>query len=227
MYELIGCAVITMVSMTTLFVRSAILFMVGASFTLVLKMIQIQRSVPVHIFPQEFQIALYNAWWILVTCGFASALVGYLFPCLDEKLGVRHTFKREWSSVMKCITLFVGIGHATAKVDFDNNMQLTLTLAAMSIGLWWFFDRSKNGLALGIFVAILATFITQILCNHEVFKYTEQDFMYVRSWLPCVFFSGGITVGNIGRQLAIVNENFHNDINNKTNKTSFSVFIIS
>lgn len=36
------------------------------------------------------------------------------------------------------------------------------------------------------------------------FRYTSPDFLYVRSWLPCIFFSGGVTVGNIGRQLAMV-----------------------
>ena len=35
-------------------------------------------------------------------------------------------------------------------------------------------------------------------------RYTEPDFLFVRSWLPCVFFSGGVTMGNIGRQLAAV-----------------------
>lgn len=35
-------------------------------------------------------------------------------------------------------------------------------------------------------------------------RYTSPDFLYVRSWLPCIFFSGGVTVGNIGRQLAMV-----------------------
>lgn len=35
-------------------------------------------------------------------------------------------------------------------------------------------------------------------------RYTSPDFLYVRSWLPCIFFAGGITMGNIGRQLAMV-----------------------
>lgn len=39
---------------------------------------------------------------------------------------------------------------------------------------------------------------------HIYFRYTEPDFLFVRSWLPCIFFSGGITMGNIGRQLAVV-----------------------
>nr|XP_035961181.1 insulin-induced gene 2 protein isoform X5 [Halichoerus grypus] len=37
----------------------------------------------------------------------------------------------------------------------------------------------------------------------SVMRYTSPDFLYVRSWLPCIFFAGGITMGNIGRQLAM------------------------
>ena len=36
------------------------------------------------------------------------------------------------------------------------------------------------------------------------FRYTSPDFLYIRSWLPCIFFAGVITMGNIGRQLALV-----------------------
>ncbi|CAK7294914.1 Insulin-induced gene 1 protein [Vulpes lagopus] len=43
-------------------------------------------------------------------------------------------------------------------------------------------------------------------------RYTSPDFLYIRSWLPCIFFSGGVTVGNIGRQLAMgVPEKPHSD----------------
>ena len=35
-------------------------------------------------------------------------------------------------------------------------------------------------------------------------RYTSPDFLYTRSWLPCIFFAGVITMGNIGRQLAMV-----------------------
>lgn len=35
-------------------------------------------------------------------------------------------------------------------------------------------------------------------------RFPSPQLGYVRSWLPCIFFSGGVTVGNIGRQLAMV-----------------------
>ncbi|KAK1335292.1 hypothetical protein QTO34_004877 [Cnephaeus nilssonii] len=123
-----------------------------------------------------------------------------------------HKFKREWASVMRCVAVFVGINHASAKLDFANNVQLSLTLAALSLGLWWTFDRSRSGLGLGITIAFLATLITQLLVYNGVYQYTSPDFLYIRSWLPCIFFSGGVTVGNIGRQLAMgVPEKPHSD----------------
>ncbi|KAF6018846.1 INSIG2 [Bugula neritina] len=117
-------------------------------------------------------------------------------------LGRRHKFQTEWSSVMRCVAVFVGINHASAKINFDNNIQLSLTLAALSIGLWWLFDRSSVGLLLGVIIAALATFVTQILVSQGVFWYSKPDFFYIKSWVPCIFFSGGVTMGTIGRALA-------------------------
>uniref|UniRef100_A0A9J7ZLL9 Insulin-induced gene protein n=1 Tax=Cyprinus carpio carpio TaxID=630221 RepID=A0A9J7ZLL9_CYPCA len=141
----------------------------------------------------------------LIEChsSFFSALIGLLYPCMDRRLGEPHKLKREWSNVMRCVAVFVGINHASAKVDFANNVQLSLTLAALSVGLWWTFDRSRSGFGLGVVIAILATLATQLLVYNGVFQYTSPDFLYIRSWLPCIFFAGVITVGNIGRQLAL------------------------
>ncbi|XP_054579952.1 insulin-induced gene 2 protein-like [Eptesicus fuscus] len=109
---------------------------------------------------------------------------------------------------MRCMSAFVGINHASAKVDFDDNVQLSLTLAALSIGLWWTSDRSRTGFGLGVGIAFLATLVTQLLVYNGVYQYNRGpvislDFLYVCSWLPCIFFAGGITMGNIGRQLAV------------------------
>ncbi|XP_077007105.1 insulin-induced gene 1 protein [Tamandua tetradactyla] len=191
--------------------RSLVLFLVGVVLALVLNLLQIQRNVT--LFPEEVIATIFSsAWWVPPCCGTAAAVVGLLYPCIDSHLGEPHKFKREWASVMRCIAVFVGINHASAKLDFANNVQLSLTLAALSLGLWWTFDRSRSGLGLGITIAFLATLITQFLVYNGVYQYTSPDFLYIRSWLPCIFFSGGVTVGNIGRQLAMgVPEKPHSD----------------
>jgi hypothetical protein len=184
--------------------RGTLLFIVGVFFALVLNLLQVQRQVT--LFPDVLDNIFSSAWWVPPSCGTAAALIGLLYPYCDKHLGERHCYKQEWSGVMRCIAVFVGINHASAKIDFANNMQLSLTLAAMSLGLWWLFDRSRSGFGLGVSIAVLATLVTQLLVYNGIYRYTAPDFLYVRSWLPCIFFSGGITMGNIGRQLAVYDD---------------------
>jgi hypothetical protein len=191
----------TSVKLSTLLVRGSVLFIIGVFFALVLNLLQVQRQVT--LFPDVLDNVFSSAWWVPPSCGTAAAVIGLLYPYLDSVLGESRDNKQEWSSVMRCIAVFVGINHASAKIDFANNLQLSMTLTAMSIGLWWLFDRSRSGFGLGIGIAILATLITQLLVYNGIYRYTAPDFLYVRSWLPCIFFSGGITMGNIGRQLAL------------------------
>uniref|UniRef100_A0A8C4RBY9 Insulin induced gene 2 n=1 Tax=Eptatretus burgeri TaxID=7764 RepID=A0A8C4RBY9_EPTBU len=182
--------------------RILLLFLVGVLLALVLDLLHIQRRV--ILFPPEVIAGLCpGAWWLPLCCGSAAVAIGLLYPCMDSCLGEPHRFKREWSSVLRCVAVFMGIYHASAKIDFANNGQLLLTLAALSVGLWWMFDRSRSGLGLGIGVATLATITTQILLSSGVFQSVLPDILYVHSSLPCIFFAGGITIGNIGRQLAL------------------------
>ena len=41
-------------------------------------------------------------------------MIGLLYPYLDDLLGEKRGRKQEWSSVMRCIAVFVGINHASA-----------------------------------------------------------------------------------------------------------------
>jgi len=186
-----------------LLVRGAILFVFGVFFSLVLNLLQVHREL-LEPGQEPGKYDHYeSSWWVLPACGMTAALVGLLYPFLDHRLEEPLKYQGEWSGVMRCVAVFVGINHASAKLDFANNLHMSLTLAVMSIGLWWLFDRSKSGFGLGVGIAVLATFLTQFLVYQGIYKYSKADFMFMRSWLPCIFFSGGVTVGNIGRQLAI------------------------
>uniref|UniRef100_A0A672RE63 Insulin-induced gene protein n=1 Tax=Sinocyclocheilus grahami TaxID=75366 RepID=A0A672RE63_SINGR len=177
-----------------LLIRAAMLFMVGVFLALVLNLLQVQRNVT--LFPPDVISSIFSsAWWVPPCCGTAAALIGLLYPCMDRRLGEPHKLKREWSNVMRCVAVFVGINHASAKVDFANNVQLSLTLAALSVGLWWTFDRSRSGFGLGVVIAILATLATQLLV------YNGYHQMIKTSCFAWIFWV--ITVGNIGRQLAL------------------------
>ncbi|NXQ28400.1 INSI1 protein, partial [Alaudala cheleensis] len=205
--------------------RSLVLFVVGAFMALVLNLLQIQRNVT--LFPDEVISTLFSsAWWVPPCCGTAAGesltstsdfffVLFFLIlswrrrgggaECVTRELGMpvfpsHSDFSNRMSADLKRTVLNIFF----QKLDFANNVQLSLTLAALSLGLWWTFDRSRSGLGLGITIAFVATLITQFLVYNGVYQYTSPDFLYIRSWLPCIFFSGGVTVGNIGRQLAMV-----------------------
>ncbi|NXI30941.1 INSI1 protein, partial [Sterrhoptilus dennistouni] len=213
--------------------RSVVLFVVGAFMALVLNLLQIQRNVtlfPDEVISTLFS----SAWWVPPCCGTAagesltSTSDFWFFSSSSGRggkavglnagpvrVGAPHSHHTAsdansgfWQDAppasyphdLKRTVLNIFF----QKLDFANNVQLSLTLAALSLGLWWTFDRSRSGLGLGITIAFVATLITQFLVYNGVYQYTSPDFLYIRSWLPCIFFSGGVTVGNIGRQLAMV-----------------------
>ncbi|XP_078473111.1 insulin-induced gene 1 protein-like [Lampetra fluviatilis] len=175
--------------------RAVVLFVVGATLALLMELL---------LQPPASRSGLLSAgWWVPPVCGTAAAVIGLLYPCLDSCLGEPHKLEREWASVLRCVAVFVGINHASAKLEFANPTQLSLTLAALSLGLWWTFDRSRGGLGLGLVCACAATLLTQLLLRCGLAQFSADDLLSVRSWLPCIFFAGGVTVGSIGRQLAM------------------------
>ncbi|NXD53666.1 INSI1 protein, partial [Corvus moneduloides] len=184
--------------------RSVVLFVVGAFMALVLNLLQIQRNVT--LFPDEVISTLFSsAWWVPPCCGTAAGEIGDGAECVTRARGrPARPSHSDFSSSMTADLKRIVLNVFFQKLDFANNVQLSLTLAALSLGLWWTFDRSRSGLGLGITIAFVATLITQFLVYNGVYQYTSPDFLYIRSWLPCIFFSGGVTVGNIGRQLAMV-----------------------
>ncbi|CAD5125048.1 DgyrCDS13292 [Dimorphilus gyrociliatus] len=186
--------------MFSLLPRGFCLFLVGSVFFIVLNLLQLERKVALS---PELLTKYSDAWWVAPACGFLATVIGLLYPFIDNFLGQTHKHQPDWSSVMRCIAIFVGINHASAKLEFHNNIQLSLTLAAMSIGLWWLFDRSRSGFVLALLIAIVATVMALVLVYSGILSYTEPRLEYMRSCIPSIFFSGGVTMGSIGRQLAL------------------------
>ena len=56
------------------------------------------------------------------------------------------------------------------------------------------------------FFQFCANKLSNFLSVFMVFSYRngEPDFLYARTWIPWFFFSGVVTFGTIGRQLAMV-----------------------
>ena len=96
-----------------------------------------------------------------VACGLAS-------PCLYHNLKIPNAYEAEWSSIMRCVIFFMGISHATAKLDIISISQLLLTSLCFAIGIWWIFDRSVSGILIGSLISLLGTCICLLLGDQTV-----------------------------------------------------------
>ena len=105
-------------SVVNVFVRGVVLFILGAFFALVLFMFSVLPEVRrkrIHAVDFGIIVNLFcSVWWIAPSSGTMAALVGIIYPCTDLRLGKPHKLQREWSSVAKCVVLFLGISHACA-----------------------------------------------------------------------------------------------------------------
>ncbi|KAM7541654.1 hypothetical protein Aperf_G00000024187 [Anoplocephala perfoliata] len=177
-------------------VRGIVLFVSGVLFYYIFGVIQGFRS---GIFTDGFsQSLLLTGSGIPYCCGFLSVMCGLASPRLYRNLNISSAHEVEWSSIMRCVTIFMGICHASAKLDIVSLSQLLLTSFCFSIGIWWLFDRSVSGLLIGSLMAVLGTGICLLLGD----KNLRSVDPLLTSWLPSVFFSGGITASLVGRQLA-------------------------
>ena len=184
----------------TLGSRIIVLFLTGFFCSLAILLQQIQRNILV---PGSLTQLHRSAWWITPSTATAAVFIGLAYPCVDQWLGDKHEFGREWSSVLRCLAIFVGITHASVKISFADGLQLSIAVMALSFAMWWLFDRSLGGIILGFFIAFSGTCIIHSLASNGVLTLTEPDFQYIYSWLPGIIFAGGTTFGSIGRQLAV------------------------
>ncbi|KAF6780408.1 hypothetical protein AHF37_00173 [Paragonimus kellicotti] len=145
-----------MASWSGMVFRGFFLFGVGVFFFWICDALQKVRGGIVDPDSSIFDLINLHVW-VPIGCGFASVIVGLLSPFIDFKLGLSDVYKEEWSSVLRCVAVFFGLNHATARMDFASYFQLATIVLSLSFGLWWIFDRSSVGLGCGMTVALIAT----------------------------------------------------------------------
>ncbi|KAF9104248.1 Golgi transport complex subunit 1 [Mortierella sp. AM989] len=107
----------------------------------------------------------HTASWLPPTCGFSAILIGTLYP-LGDYLRGEHRMERstrDLSSVVRCFGGFIGVNYAASKLPWMSGMQTTFTLALISIGLWFWFDRTLHGFMLSFTVALVGTMVAYVL----------------------------------------------------------------
>ncbi|KAF9913049.1 Golgi transport complex subunit 1 [Linnemannia zychae] len=193
-------------------IRAMILFVLGFVFSLVIDHLQTQH----HLIQYPTQTAafsnMYRLWdtasWLPPTCGAAAVLIGTIYPLGDylwwgQRVNRNH---RDWSSVMRCFGGFIGVNYAASKLPWTSSLQVSCTLALISVGLWFWFDRTFHGFVISLIVASAGTLVAYFLVANGWYSFTRADVFGVGSWIPCILYSSSVCFGSIGRQLDVVPE---------------------
>ncbi|KAK3814361.1 MAG: insulin-induced protein family, partial [Benniella sp.] len=181
--------------------RALILFALGFVFSLVVDHLQTEHNLIKY--PNNISQLWDTASWLPPTCGASAVLVGTMYP-LGDYLWWGHRVHRnshDWSSVMRCFGGFIGVNYAASKLPWTSSLQVSCTLALISVGLWFWFDRTFHGFVISLTVASMGTIVAYMLVLHGWYSFTRADFFGVGSWIPCILYSSSVCFGSIGRQL--------------------------
>ncbi|KAF9277458.1 Insulin-induced protein 2 protein [Mortierella alpina] len=197
-------------------IRALILFVLGFVFSLVIDHLQTQHRLVEY--PTDISQLWDTASWLPPTCGASAVLIGTIYPLGDYLWWGKRVPRssRDWSSVMRCMGGFIGVNYAASKLPWTSSLQVSCTLALISAGLWFLFDRTIHGFVISLIVASMGTAVAYFLVLNGWYSFTKADFFGVGSWMPCILYSSSVCFGSIGRQLDVVPETWYHS--NNTNR---------
>jgi hypothetical protein len=105
-------------SAVNVLIGACLLFVTGCFFAVIINLVQVQNNItlfPADVTSWTYKL-LYCAWWVPPSVGTGAVIIGIAYPLFDE-IHVFDEAKKEpigWSSVIRCIAVFVGINHASA-----------------------------------------------------------------------------------------------------------------
>lgn len=139
------------------------------------------------------------AWWVPLLFGSAGVSVGLSHLHLDLHLK-RKPYTGTWLQVTVGILAFGAIYFASGFLP-ASNLEKFVVLGLASVGLWYVFDRTWQGFLQAIPTALVGCTIEILLIHFGKFYYNNPDFLGIPAWLPFLYLSASVSVGNLARKL--------------------------
>ncbi|KAI8838672.1 insulin-induced protein family, partial [Chytridium lagenaria] len=155
--------------------RLLTLFSLGFIFSVIIDHLQKEHNITRY--PANVSKVFRTASWVPLCCGLSGCLVGTVYPWIDALLLKRpQRVRREWSSVIRCCGGFIGVNYAASKLPWTSNIQVSITLALLALGLWFLFDRTWHGFLISSIFALIGTWVVYMLVKHGAYSITNPTF---------------------------------------------------
>ena len=122
---------------------------------------------------------------------------------LTHSLLPRKIPQRHWSFYLAGIAFFLALYAASGFLPLETGGMKDVVLWASCLAFWFLADRSWQGLATGISIALVGTSVEIFLTQIGAFFYypSFNNLRGVPSWLPSLYVTASIAVGNFAHFL--------------------------
>lgn len=171
------------------------LFILGAGLGALYDSFHVWFGVTGYANPTLFHLS----WWVFPEFGLAAVLIGISHPWGDKLLNRPHA-DQSWSEIFFDILCF-GFIYLLSAALAPHPILCALTLLTGNALMWHVSDKTWQGVVLAILTAIIGTGFEMALTTTDHFFYTHPHILGVPFWLPLLYTSASMTVGNLGRKL--------------------------
>lgn len=142
------------------------------------------------------------AWYVPFEFTAAGVIVGMLRPELDEEMSRKRSDLSRGRVLFGVGCFFVawaGSGLLTRAGVPDG--YITLGLGTTAVGVWALSDRTWQGVAAAVLTAFLGVTVEAMLVWQGTYYYTNPSLFGVPMWLPLLYLTACVAIGNLGRFL--------------------------
>lgn len=139
-------------------------------------------------------------WWVPLLYTGASLAIGLSHPVMDPLLGRAQPPPLTPARLAAGFVGLCAVWFASGAIHLPSAIVAAI-LAPASLALWWWLDRTGQGLAQAAATAVGGCAVEIVLSRAGVFSHTHQDVLGVALWLPFIYVAASVGLGNMGRWL--------------------------
>jgi hypothetical protein len=140
-------------------------------------------------------------WWVPLLYASAAIAVGLSHPALDARIRPKPLPARTRGQLAAGFAGFCAVWVASGALPLGS-AAVAAILAPASLALWWWLDRTWQGLVQAAGTAAGGVAVEVVLSRAGLFSHTHPDVLGVALWLPFIYVAASVGVGNVGRWLA-------------------------
>ncbi len=141
-------------------------------------------------------------WWVPLLYAGAAVVIGLSHPVVDARIRRRPLPPLTRGRLAAGFAGFCAVWFASGALPLGS-AAVAAILAAASLALWGWLDRTWQGLVQAAGTAAGGVAVEVVLSRDGLFSHTHPDVLGVALWLPFIYVAASVGVGNVGRWLTM------------------------